>query len=127
MRMAKCHPERKHQAHGLCWPCYISKWQKDRYSKEPEYRLRKREHHLKTTYGLSLEDFDNLLKSQDYKCKLCGMSTLDPSNERFRNLHVDHNHKTGRVRGLLCTFCNSKLGWFENRRDLINKYLKESE
>lgn len=45
-------------------------------------------------------------------------------NDNFKSFCVDHNHKTGKVRGILCKFCNSKLGWFENRRLSIEEYLK---
>jgi len=60
---------------------------------------------LKTKYGMSLYDYDYLLKDQENRCAICG--------ERFNDTNkipqVDHNHKTGVVRGLLCRSCNTKL------------------
>jgi hypothetical protein len=60
-----------------------------------------RKGHLKKTYGLTLEDYDRLLEAQGGKC-VCG-STKKP-------LHVDHDHETGEVRGLLCGPCNRTIG-----------------
>lgn len=60
-----------------------------------------RKGHLKKEYGLSLEDYDQLVKAQDGKC-VCGSMT--------KPLHVDHDHKTGAVRGLLCGPCNRTIG-----------------
>ena len=63
--------------------------------KGKDYRLRKR-------YGITLEDYNQLLVQQDYKCAICDKEHKD---ERY-GLCVDHNHRTGRVRGLLCLYCN---------------------
>ena len=60
-----------------------------------------REAHLKGRYGLDIEQFTELLKAQDHKCAICGDETI---------LCVDHDHKTGEVRGLLCHPCNLALG-----------------
>lgn len=67
-------------------------------------------------YGLTMEDYENLWKSQQGKCAnpACGASfpLHDPTPKRRndRILHVDHNHTTGEVRGLLCLRCNTALG-----------------
>jgi hypothetical protein len=61
---------------------------------------------LKTTYGMSLADFDALMDAQDGRCAICGRS----DNPGSRRLHIDHDHTTGEVRGLLCHNCNSLLG-----------------
>ena len=61
---------------------------------------------LMKTYGLTLEDFDRMLKEQDYGCAICGSKSSGDSHS-FR---VDHNHETGEVRGLLCNPCNLTLG-----------------
>ncbi len=56
---------------------------------------------------MSLEDFNTLLLIQDYKCAICGK----PHSEE-KKLHVDHDHDTGNIRGLLCHTCNTSLGKF---------------
>lgn len=64
-------------------------------------KLAGRKGHLKKTYGLTVEDYDRMLEAQGGKC-VCG-AVEDP-------LHVDHDHKTGEVRGLLCGSCNRTIG-----------------
>lgn len=65
-----------------------------------------REYILKTTYGITGEDFNRMLSEQGGVCKVCGEG---PSG-RFKYLCVDHCHTPGRVRGLLCHNCNKALG-----------------
>lgn len=65
------------------------------------------ERRLKYCYNLSLAQLKQMHKNQKNKCLLC---------ERKRRLIIDHDHKTGKVRGLLCYTCNTHLGWFENTK-----------
>ena len=66
--------------------------------KGKNYRLQKR-------YGITLADYNKMLKEQNYKCLICGKL----HKECKYGLCVDHNHKTGRVRGLLCQYCNRRI------------------
>lgn len=61
----------------------------------------KHERWIKTTYGITREEYDAILEAQGGKCAICRRAT-----GASRNLSVDHDHKTGEVRGLLCTPCN---------------------
>lgn len=62
-------------------------------------------YHLKKTYGITLEQYNELLERQDYACAVC-----NKKQDKIKyNLHVDHNHKTGEIRGLLCFNCNNKI------------------
>lgn len=78
---------------------------------------------LKVKYNLSLKDYDDLFKSQDYKCKICRrLKTED------KNFPVDHCHELNIVRGILCPQCNLGLGGFKDNWKLIIKainYLKD--
>lgn len=58
---------------------------------------------LKQLYGMTLDKYDDLAKSQNYKCKICF---------EHKKLFVDHCHKTKVVRGLLCSHCNLAIGLF---------------
>jgi hypothetical protein len=69
-----------------------------------------RNYHLRRRYGISAEDFDQLFAEQGGLCAICREAPAE---------HVDHDHKTGRVRGLLCFNCNGALGQFRDRADLM--------
>ena len=67
---------------------------------------------LNKNYSLSLEDYNNLYKKQNGVCAICSRveTRLHPAHGRMYSLLVDHDHKTGKVRGLLCHHCNLVLG-----------------
>lgn len=60
---------------------------------------------LKTRYGLSIEEYEKLVAKHDGNCAICN----NPPTSYFK-LYIDHDHATGKVRGLLCSQCNSLLG-----------------
>ena len=69
---------------------------------------KERKRWLRVSYGLTLEDFENLLIAQDFECRICHR-TFDPGLHELTPC-VDHSHETGEVRGLLCQKCNLGLG-----------------
>ena len=73
---------------------------------------------IKCTYGIVYEDYLSMHREQEYKCKICERH----ADEFKKGLVVDHNHKTGKVRALLCTNCNSQLHVLENK-ELYDKYM----
>mgnify|MGYP003336762884 CR=1 FL=1 len=88
------------------------------------YRTAQREKWLLTNYGITISQWDEMLEAQNGCCKICGVS----QKVFKRRLHVDHCHKTGKVRALLCTNCNHLIGVsMENQNILINAivYLNE--
>lgn len=64
---------------------------------------------LKSGYGLSLEEYERLVVLQNGNCAIC-RKPPSGGNHADSRLHVDHDHTTGRVRGLLCRHCNTGLG-----------------
>lgn len=64
------------------------------------------QHHLKNKYNLSLKDLEILKKFQNNKCCIC--------NKNLEKPFVDHDHETGQIRGVLCRFCNTGLGFFQD-------------
>jgi hypothetical protein len=77
--------------------------------------IKNRSKNLKTRFGLSLEDYDQMLLDQSGCCKICG--TNSPGNKgRFV---VDHNHTTNEVRGLLCWSCNVGIGHLQDNPSIL--------
>ena len=96
------------------------KWEKN----NPE-KNRKRK--LMSNYGITTEQYNEMLEAQNNGCKICG--STDPRNKSYRYLCVDHCHHTGLVRGLLCDYCNVGLGRFEDDIDRLKKavqYLRDA-
>ena len=99
----------------LCDSKRVAEWQKKnpetfkatqrRFAQKPETKRYKKDWQLKKRYGISLEEYEVMLASQDSCCAICGVCCP---------LHVDHDHKTTLVRGLLCGKCNKGLGCFDH-------------
>ncbi len=87
-------------------------------------KLKRKNILLKNLYGISLENYFELLKKQDNKCAICS-STQNNKNKTY--FDVDHCHKTGKVRGLLCQSCNSGLGKFEDKIELFKRAINYLE
>lgn len=108
-----------------CWKAYGSSEAKKRQVRE--YRLnsetsaKRRDYHRKwqlaTKYGLTLDQFHEMLEAQDFCCAICGAHQLVCHN----GLYVDHDHRTKKVRGLLCKECNAGLGHFQDKNELLLK------
>ena len=104
---------------------YHAKWYKEHKEKRlkqiAEYEACKpkewiqakgRKCHLKRRYNITPQEYENKLTSQDYKCAICG---------KLDSLHIDHCHKTNKIRDLLCRQCNSGLGQFKDNTEFLLK------
>lgn len=90
---------------AYCKPCHnrIGRESRERNGGARNYHLRRR-------YGITVEHYDRMFADQNGVCAICKEAAAE---------HVDHDHKTGRVRGLLCFNCNGALGQFRDRPDLM--------
>jgi len=82
--------------------------------------------HLQRKYGITLSDYDELLRKQG-GCAICGVT--EPGGRFNKHFHVDHDHQTGKIRGLLCYRCNTSIGAFGDSAELLRhavKYLEVS-
>jgi hypothetical protein len=70
----------------------------------------RRRYHLQKTYGLTLEQYEQMLLAQNGVCAICKRPESVKVRGTLKSLHVDHNHETGQVRELLCGACNSAFG-----------------
>lgn len=81
---------------------------------------------IKYKYGITWEEYQNLLLAQNYLCKICKStetSTIPGTNKPAR-LCVDHDHLTGKIRGLLCRNCNTAIGKFKENICLLEQAIK---
>lgn len=93
--------------YGFCKVCHTKK---------------QREFKFRSIYNISIEEYDSMFESQNKCCAIC---KRPPKNMR---LAVDHNHKTGQIRGLICWICNRTLGMFHDDLDrftVLMKYIQE--
>jgi hypothetical protein len=101
----------------------VEEYNRIRRQKYLENPKKAREKALKSRYGLTFDDFENLLNSQNSKCAICNV----PLARLGRSTHVDHCHTTGKVRGILCKECNTGLGKLGDNIDSIKKVIQYLE
>lgn len=82
-----------------------------RYRKEKPLKFKR--YALKRDFGIELEEYEKMLQHQNGACKICKYSNGN------KKLAVDHDHKTGKIRGLLCQSCNLGLGHFKDDQELL--------
>ena len=78
----------------------------------------------KITYGLGSDEFQLLVETQNNRCAICSQPETATRRGKTRTLCVDHNHKTGTIRGLLCNRCNTALGLIDDSRIILDKAIK---
>lgn len=81
-----------------------------------------RRYTLKKLFGITPEQYDQMLHAQRGKCAIC--KTDQSGTERSKYLSVDHDHDTGAVRGLLCMTCNTGLGMFKDNPSLLRTAIR---
>jgi len=86
-------------------------------------KLAYRKNALKKRYKLTIEEYNEMYRKQESKCGICGIH----ENQLTKKLNIDHDHKTGKARELLCQKCNVALSYFENFDskpfiEYLNKY-----
>lgn len=118
--------------HSRCKTCRSTSEREYREAKPLSERSdRQRGHNLKSKYGITSTEYDEMLAAQDGVCAVCRQpeTRYDPRWRVTRRLAVDHCHTTGKVRGLLCFEHNSGLGKFADDPELLRaaaEYLERS-
>lgn len=102
-------------------PNKVKDWASKYYKDRSRYLHYARKNNLKKKYGITLEEYARMVGEQNGLCAICKQPP-----QRYR-LAVDHCHRTGRVRKLLCMGCNGKLSVFEDMdwEEKARAYLKE--
>ncbi len=100
---------------------------RDAYCKQCHYK-RMQKGRLKAQYGITLDEYREMFRKQNGKCEICKTNEpIKTKSGRTRKLAVDHCHKTGKNRDLLCAHCNTGLGMFKESQRILNNaqlYLK---
>ena len=92
----------------------------ERYGYE-KFSNMQRKSYLKRTYNVTLEEYEKKLKEQNNCCAICNRH----QSKFKRKLAIDHDHKTGKVRDLLCAGCNVDVSVVEDRLEVLLKYLNK--
>lgn len=127
---------------GKCKPCntkHTKKWFSENKERTRFLNKRWQKSHpnnikstiLKSTFGITLEQYKILLKNQDGKCAIClNLETTKNRAGKIQALCVDHNHQTGKIRALLCNNCNRGIGYLKDNSEIIMNaynYLKKHD
>ena len=107
LELFRTHKASKYGRMNICKECSNAK--RD-YSTEKTDRQRK-DNNLRQSYGIGIIDYERMYTEQGGRCKCCGVVG---QLGKGKHMHVDHNHSTGEVRGLLCHMCNTGLGMFKD-------------
>lgn len=124
MRRNGWHTNGRRRFGNSCNPCNADQarqWNHDNRERATQQRFA---WNLNDLYGMTIEDYDRLAESQNHVCAICG--GVNPEHGRYGTqfrLAVDHNHKTGAVRGLLCNRCNRALGLIKDDPALLKSAL----
>jgi hypothetical protein len=116
-----------------CKPCHLE-YGRERYANPEAFKRRQmnrelykerrkdstRKWYLKSTYGISQEKYLEMLESNNSSCWIC-------NEKKDYYLHVDHDHSTGKIRGLLCHGCNNALGLLKDSKESLLRAIEYLE
>lgn len=110
-----------------CRMCDHSAKQEYKTANYERIRIVERNSYLIRTYGITLKEYQETNAVQNSTCAICSKPETAVYLGKLRSLSVDHNHTTGKVRGLLCQKCNTALGMLDENKNSIDNlisYLK---
>lgn len=107
------HKSRKQGLSDYCKACMRERWHSRKlYNRDKRYQK---------LYGITLDEYNALCELQEFRCAICKTKECGGHS---RHLHVDHCHKTNKVRGLLCDKCNHGIGFFDDSIEKLKKALE---
>lgn len=132
-------PSRTSAPHSRhCKACQSPRW-KEYYVSDSEghksrarerYRQNKEEYRIRATlrkFNIDRDTYTRLMADSNNVCAICQKPSNDKRNGVLKRLNIDHNHSTGKVRGLLCQFCNTGIGMFLDNIELLAKAINYLE
>lgn len=99
----------------------INKARRRQLNQTPEAKLKRRNNELRRLYGIDLADKQARYTHQQSKCPICQSSHL------IDDMVIDHNHQTGKVRGLLCNDCNAGIGLLKDNTANLKRAIEYLE
>lgn len=140
-RCTRCKKEKEDANFVTCRHCrneknkqaktYYKKWHDgSRVGEKERFLLRNKNARLKRKYGIILADYNLMFENQKGRCGICSLPFRENNKKGWGGKSeacVDHNHITGKVRGILCRGCNLALSMIEDENFLFNanQYLKQ--
>ena len=115
--------DKKGKPKSRCKECNKERSKNYRLLNPEKYKVIHRKSQFLRKYGITLDDYNSLLVKQNNGCAICKVLHLSLN----KPLTVDHDHETGKVRGLLCNKCNMAIGLFNDNPEFLNtaiNYLK---
>ena len=106
----------KYERKGFCAVCERARTAAWRKQAGDAHKQAARSSYISRKYNLTVETFNQMRVEQNHKCAICGVDELEV---KFGKLYIDHNHDTGKVRQLLCHYCNTGLGMFKDDIDTL--------
>jgi hypothetical protein len=115
---------------------HMNKTHKDKAVKRPSaacktcYPKQQRKYWIKSKYGITLDQYEGMLAEQGGRCAICYTFDNVYAEQQDRSFAVDHDHETGKVRGLLCQTCNRMLGMASDSPDRLRRaadYLERAD
>lgn len=117
--------ERKDGRNSTCKKCRLDKQREKRRTFEG--KLVTQRYAFKRNFGITLDDYWDLMKAQDGVCAVCGQPETKISRGALCRLSVDHNHQSNVIRGLLCHGCNAGIGLLKEDVEVLKKAIEYLE
>ena len=113
----------------FCDPCLLKRQNEQQSKVDARYYQKNREKaimtsqetNMKKKYGIGWKEYERMLDEQNGVCKIC---SKPETSKNIKRLSIDHNHTTGKVRGLLCRKCNSAIGYFNDNITYLQKAIE---
>ena len=121
---SKCGVGERYNGNSWCLDCTYEKNTENR--RKPEFKVRDRINSIKSRYGLSIEQYNEILDFQNHSCAIC--KSTEPGGKG--TWAVDHDHITDNVRGILCVNCNTGIGMLKDNKEVVQRayfYLEKQE
>ena len=124
---SKRHGKLEGQLYSRCKECRSYR-NSEKWKNDVNFRKQRLSQNFQYRYGITKADFLNCLKNQNYKCIVCGRELDVTTVKKINSSNQDHDHRTNKLRGILCGNCNKLAGFAKDDIVILGKmirYLRE--